>query len=181
MKCDVCQQKEASIFLTQIAEGKMHKVNLCDSCAQAKGVTNPTGFGLTEMLGDASVAGTVVKRTTSPTERTCPDCGFSQSDFKKTGRFGCSTCYQVFSDGLDALLEAMHKHTRHRGKVPARLASSKNMQERLNELEEGLQACIGSQNFEKAAWYRDQIARLKEDTPVAPAAQAMSQEGAEEP
>lgn len=180
MKCDVCQQKEASIFLTQIAEGKMHKVNLCADCAQEKGVTNPTGFGLTELLGEESAPGTVVKRATAANERTCPVCGFSQSDFKKTGRFGCARCYQVFGEGLDTLLEAMHKHTRHRGKVPARLASTKNMQERLAELEDGLQACIGSQNFEKAAWYRDQIARLKQEASQHSALPALPQEGAAE-
>ena len=30
MFCDVCQTKEATVFLTQIIEGKMQKVNLCE-------------------------------------------------------------------------------------------------------------------------------------------------------
>ena len=52
-------------------------------------------------------------------ELSCPSCGFTQSDFKKTGRFGCADCYHVFDEGLDGLLEAMHKHTQHVGKTPA--------------------------------------------------------------
>ena len=38
MLCDVCQKNEATVYLTQIVEGKMQKVNLCESCAKDKGL-----------------------------------------------------------------------------------------------------------------------------------------------
>ncbi len=49
MKCDYCDSK-ATVFLTQLAEGQMKKVCLCDSCAKERGVTDPTGFSLADML-----------------------------------------------------------------------------------------------------------------------------------
>ena len=49
MTCDLCDEK-ASVFLTQIVDGQMQKVNLCETCAQAKGVTDPTGFALADLL-----------------------------------------------------------------------------------------------------------------------------------
>ncbi|MBU3666872.1 MAG: excinuclease ABC subunit B, partial [Chthoniobacterales bacterium] len=36
MQCDVCQSKEATVFLTQIVDGKMQKVNLCEACSKEK-------------------------------------------------------------------------------------------------------------------------------------------------
>ena len=50
MQCDVCQQKEATVFLTQIVGGKMQKVNLCEACSKEKGVNDPTGFALADLL-----------------------------------------------------------------------------------------------------------------------------------
>src|SRR5467141_3555666 len=44
MLCDVCKCNDATVFLTQILEGKMQKVNLCDACSKEKGVQDPTGF-----------------------------------------------------------------------------------------------------------------------------------------
>ncbi len=111
MECDVCKQPNAKIFLTQVVEGKVQKVNLCESCAEAKGVTDPTGYDLAELLkgiGEQSM------QKKSSRGLSCPNCGFSQADFKKTGRMGCSECYQVFAEGLEGLLKAMHK-----GNAPA--------------------------------------------------------------
>ena len=50
MNCDVCQENPATVYLTQIVKGEMQKVNLCESCAKEKGVTDPTGFALADAL-----------------------------------------------------------------------------------------------------------------------------------
>ena len=50
MVCDVCKTNQATVFLTQIVDGKMQKVNLCESCSKEKGVTDPTGFALADLL-----------------------------------------------------------------------------------------------------------------------------------
>src|SRR6059058_2840785 len=107
MLCDVCKCNDATVFLTQILEGKMHKVNLCDACSKEKGVQDPTGFALADLLLGIGAAEEIEKG--APTQK-CPVCGFGQSDFKKTGRLGCSACYVTFAEGLNALLKAMHKH-----------------------------------------------------------------------
>jgi protein arginine kinase activator len=49
MNCDFCDQK-ATVFLTQLIEGQMKKVCLCDPCAKERGVTDPTGFSLADLL-----------------------------------------------------------------------------------------------------------------------------------
>src|SRR5437773_7893670 len=118
MNCDVCKQKAATVFLTQIVDGKMQKVTLCDQCSKEKGVTDPTGFALADLL--LGLGASQEMERGGPSLK-CPACGFSQADFKKTGRFGCSHCYDVFSEGLEAMLKGMHKGTTHVGKVPSHL------------------------------------------------------------
>lgn len=144
----------------------MQKVNLCEQCAEDKGVTDPAGFDLADLLKGTGT------ETTNPTEaitdygETCEFCGFTQADFKKTGRFGCSQCYQVFREGLDNLLEAMHRHTEHFGKVPAHFVDTGPPDELepnadISELNVLLDEAISVEDYEEAARLRDSIAQLE--------------------
>src|SRR6195952_4858624 len=116
MNCDVCKTNQASVFLTQIVDGKMQKVNLCEACSKEKGVDDPTGFSLADLLLGLGAA-QEIEQSSGGGEIKCPHCGFTQADFKKAGRLGCAECYKVFADGLEGLLKTMHKGTRHTGKV----------------------------------------------------------------
>jgi protein arginine kinase activator len=120
MQCDVCQQKEATVFLTQIVGGKMQKVNLCEACSKEKGVNDPTGFALADLLLGMGAAQDIER---SPSGVSCSVCGFTQADFKKTGRLGCSACYDVFGESLEAMLKNMHKGSEHVGPASLMLRS----------------------------------------------------------
>jgi protein arginine kinase activator len=159
MQCDVCKQKKATVFLTQIVKGEMQKVNLCENCSKDKGVTDPTGFALADLLQGF---GTGEKIETQPQERTCPACGMPQTTFRKTGRLGCAKCYTVFGEGMDNLLKAMHKGTRHTGKVPSRAGLSQSTGPKLEELRAALEEAVKGEQFEDAARLRDEIRRLSE-------------------
>ena len=139
MKCDAgCKwDEEASIFFSYIEEGKVRKVNLCTKCAEERGVNDPTGYSLIDMLQGMGEETSSGKREIRGDELTCAACGFTQSDFKKTGRFGCANCYEVFNEGLENLLEAMHKNTEHIGKVPSFVEESmaEQPEEKIEELE----------------------------------------------
>ena len=158
MICDVCKTNPATVFLTQILDGKMQKVNLCESCSKEKGVTDPTGFELADLLLGLGAAQELEKGTGG---QRCPVCGFSQADFKKTGRLGCAACYETFAEGLDSVIKAVHKGTRHTGKIPARLAGKLQVEARIKELQDQLNKAIETENYEAAADYRDQIRQLE--------------------
>src|SRR3954453_12977377 len=104
MQCDVCKTNQATVFLTQIVDGKMEQVDLCESCSKEKGVTDPTGFALADLLLGLG-AGQEIGRGGGITKR--PVCGFGQADFKKPSRLGCASCYETFSEALDSLLKNM--------------------------------------------------------------------------
>ena len=156
LKCDLCT-KPATVHLTQIVNNKVHKVDLCESCAQAKGVTDPSGFSLADLLLKASL------NTEAPTSGVrCEQCGFTQADFKKHGRFGCAACYDTFKGVVEPMLDNMHKGTTHTGKVPQRALDRKSLHDRLVKLELDLNNAIKAERYEDAARTRDEISQVKQ-------------------
>lgn len=158
MLCDVCKQIEAKVHLTQIVEGVTKKIDLCEACSKAKGVDDPTGFSLADLLlglGAAQDATATVAEETS--QVTCPQCGFSHADFKKSGRLGCAACYETFAESLGSLLKSMHKGTRHVGKVPQAQKQTRDYSAQLKALHQQLDQAIAAENFEQAAVLRDEI------------------------
>lgn len=160
MLCCVCKQKEATVHLTQIAGEKMQKVDLCEDCAKEKGVNDPAGFSLADLLLGLG-ASQEMAEATGGAELKCPQCGFTQADFKKAGRLGCSHCYDTFSEGLESLLKTMHKGTRHKGKVPQALRGTQDLKEKLVTLQKRLEKAVADEDFEQAANVRDEIKALK--------------------
>jgi protein arginine kinase activator len=160
MICEVCQSENATVHLTQIISGKMQKIDLCEKCAKEKGVADPAGFSLADMLLGLGAADEM-KSAAGAEELVCPQCGFTQPDFKKTGRLGCPQCYTTFADGLGVILKDMHKGTHHKGKIPSRAARAEAFQSRLKTLHTELQAAVLSENYEAAASLRDQISSLE--------------------
>ncbi len=158
MQCDVCQEKEATVFLTQIVGGKMQKVNLCETCSKEKGVNDPTGFALADLLLGMGAAQDIER---SPGGAKCTVCGFTQADFKKTGRLGCSACYDVFAEGMEAMLKNMHKGSEHIGKAPTAFMKSRLHYARLQDLQGNLEKAVAAEEYEKAADLRDQIRRIE--------------------
>lgn len=161
LKCDLCG-KPATVHLTQIVNAKMHKVDLCEACAQAKGVTDPGGFSLADLLLKASL-NPEAGGSEAAAGSVCPDCGFTPSDFKKQGRFGCPRCYQTFAGMVTPMLENMHKGVRHAGKVPEKALRRRSLAERVAELEAGLAEAIRAERYEDAAGLRDELARARRE------------------
>ena len=156
LKCDLCG-KPATVHLTQIVNNKIHKVDLCEGCAQAKGVTDPSGFSLADLL---------LKTSLNPEPQAegirCEQCGATQADFKKQGRFGCPACYDAFKSIIEPMLGNMHKGTVHVGKVPRRALERKSLYDRLTHLQGELDDAIKAERYEDAARFRDEIHQVKE-------------------
>ena len=141
----------------------MQKVNLCDVCSKEKGVQDPTGFALADLLLGIGAAEEIEKG--APTQK-CPVCGFTQADFKKTGRLGCSVCYVTFAEGLGSLLKAMHKGTEHVGKLPRRAHREIELGDRMKSLTQDLEKAVKEENYETAASLRDQIKKLEHEKAI---------------
>jgi protein arginine kinase activator len=159
MKCDACHEKEATVFLTQIVDGTMHKVNLCEACAKEKGVNDPTGFALTDVL--LGLGSEKEIEAHGGAKAKCPGCGFTIADLKKTGRLGCAACYETFAGHLEDMLKNMHKGLAHRGKIPERSRRLRQRDDRIQDLRARLEKAVACEEYEQAAELRDQIRRME--------------------
>ena len=137
----------------------MQKVDLCEECAKSKGVNSTPDFSLADLLLGLG-ASHEIEQAAGGVELKCPHCGFTQADFKKSGRLGCPECYKTFADGLEGLLKSMHKGTRHTGKVPEGLRHARDTSERLKSLQQKLAKAIEEEDFEQAAIVRDEIKKV---------------------
>ncbi len=159
MRCCVCKEREAKVHYTQIEAGKTHKLDLCEECAKAKGVSDPGGFGLASeadmVLGLG--AGQEIEQAAAGGILKCSRCGFSQADFKKAGRLGCPECYKTFAEPLAALLKGMHKGTRHIGKTPESQKPVREQSDKVKQLQKRLAKAVEAEDFEQAAMLRDEI------------------------
>jgi len=166
MKCDFCDQ-QARVFLTQLIEGNMKKVCLCEACAKERGVTDPTGFSLAEMvLGGAPgfpvpVAGGLFAAAGGGSAKTCPTCGFGLDDLLRVRRYGCADCYATFRPETLAMLRGMHRGSQHAGKSPKGLVAHEARLRRISELQEKLDSAIATESYEEAASLRDEIRTLE--------------------
>ena len=154
MICEACHEKEATVHLTQVAEGEVKKVHLCEDCAAKSGFDMHGPLSIQDILLGM---GQVSEEASAGPERSCPKCHFRRSDFKKTGRLGCPDCYETFAAELLPLIKAMHRSDQHMGKIPSREGSAVRLSSEIAAIQKALDQAIAQENYEEAARLRDRI------------------------
>ncbi len=148
MKCESCNQREASVICVQIVEDEKKVLNLCGECmAKFQEQSAPPAD----------------KKNNPPTDSQlrCVQCGMSYEEFKKLGRLGCGGCYAAFGVPLERLLKRIHGATQHRGKGLAEAQLLPHSEEELALLRQQLEAAVAAEAYEEAAQLRDRIALLE--------------------
>jgi protein arginine kinase activator len=160
MRCDNCGKKEAAIHLTQIVNNEMSTYHLCESCAAEKGLEGGTASASAPLADFIAQMGKAVAPVSGA--GTCPSCGLTIADFKRTGRLGCDRCWTVFDSSLRGLVRKLHGGTQHVGKVYLSADPSElDRTARVASLRRSLQRAVEEEDFERAAALRDQIRRLE--------------------
>lgn len=169
-KCCRCS-KPAVLHITEIREGDVQALHLCESCAKQY-LSSPS----TEEEDAAISPGS---ETTKPPGLTsiseeadalvCPNCGITFKEFRAQGRLGCAHDYIVFESELLPLLENIHGEIQHVGKVPKRAPDASQRQFRLVKLRSRLRAAIEGEKYEEAAQLRDEISQLEAQPGAKPA------------
>lgn len=154
--CENCK-KPCVIHLTQIINGEVKKVDMCETCPHAQQMQDPTQFGLMEkLLGIAMQTGV----PTSSKELVCEHCGYKESQFRKTGRLGCPQCYDVFVTPKMDILRKIQDAEVHKGKGPKN-QDKRGLRLQLTQLKKDLMEHIEKEQYEKAAEVRDEIKALQ--------------------
>lgn len=168
MKCEICQQRAATLHLTNYINGKKTEVHLCPQCAKENGNldSDEEQYTIHDLLTGLfhNYSNSTAKTTeTKHNEQTCPRCHMTYQQFSQTGKFGCSQCYQTFSDYLDPIFKRVHGgNTKHIGKIPNRQHVHLRHKRLIQDYRDQLQQLIIEERFEDAAKVRDKIKELEQ-------------------
>lgn len=160
MECGNCK-KPVSVCYKEIADNLLICTEMCADCP----------FLQLKLHGSTTSDATLLAASTS--QLCCEKCHTSLDAIKMGNLLGCPSCYSVFAEPLVAELIATHQipahlakewqmsknqplHIGHTPTKPAILPAS----HRLTALNEALNEALRIENYEQAAWIRDQINAL---------------------
>jgi protein arginine kinase activator len=160
MKCQSCSNP-ATVHITTIEVGGNKKVvHLCQACAEQQQLVKHQELNLPAIL-QTLIGQHVGPLSDDLARRTCPECGIRFMEFRQQGRLGCPHDYDVFRDGIEPLLEKIHRSVRHVGKSPRRGPPGEAEQAELLALRRRLREAVEAEAYEEAARIRD-LLRQKE-------------------
>lgn len=185
MKCENCGNNEANVKYTQIINGVKKEMHLCDECATKLGIGKDLSFNMS--MDIPSFFGEIFNEYNNLNllpnfgnlkEEKCNICGMTYDEFSSTGKFGCPSCYDIFSYKLDPILKSIQGNNRHVGRKARTIDSNivKKMEEKqeelkdtvkekpidkLSELKDELRKAIKEERYEDAAKFRDEINSLE--------------------
>lgn len=152
------------MFLTQIVNGQVSELALCETCAREKGLFDPQSLTFAEkffpeefrnrvdkLVRELTQSESVAAAPSTPMDMLtkCPVCGFTVEDYRRTAHLGCPDCYSVFARELDPTAE--------QSDTPAEEESPAVTRARLQQ---ELQKAVEQEDYERAATLRDQIKTL---------------------
>lgn len=163
IKCDNCD-KQATVHLTEIRNGKKIEKHLCEQCAaQSEGVPQSVKghTPINELLTNFVMQHAGLQKDLGTT---CEQCGITWAEFRQNGLFGCEHDYEAFEKDLSPLLQRAHEGaTHHVGKTPVRagggaaVARPKKKMADVARMRKELAKAVETEDYEKAAKIRDQI------------------------
>ncbi|MCH5210221.1 MAG: UvrB/UvrC motif-containing protein [Oscillospiraceae bacterium] len=96
-------------------------------------------------------------------EKKCPVCGHTYSDFRRTGKIGCSECYNVFRPQIAATLRQVQPSVTHTGKIPSKSGSELRLKREYESLKQKLAAAVKEEDYETAAKLHKQIREIENE------------------
>ena len=159
MFCDKCKQNIATTHIKTVVGGVVKEYNLCEACAKENGYSHFPDGAFSSIL--ASMLGESAKSSFVET-KICPSCKATFNSIAKSGKVGCSECYNTFKSELLPYIKRVHGSVAHNGKVPniVTIANSEPENEVLN-LRDTLNQLISEEKYEEAAIIRDKIRELE--------------------
>ena len=161
--CDICSKFQASVHQYEVPDtddvSTVRVVHMCIGCAKSHGIavsgTTPNFPQMMGLLGKALLDSAASAATVgSGSSLSCPDCGWTEDDFRTNSRFGCPADYDVFSGLVSEVLERIHGTSEHVQSVHST---------ELTKLGTELEYAITAEQYEQAAKLRDRIKNLEDN------------------
>lgn len=161
MICEHCNEQEATVHLTQVVDGDVQKLHLCEHCAAKAGFDLEGPISISDILmGLGPSSDQAADELSVLRVQACSQCGMTRQEFKKRGRVGCANCYASFEPELLSILKAVHHAESHCGKIPESLRERLGRTQEIALLKDSLQKAVAEERFEEAASIRDRIRSL---------------------
>ncbi len=171
MFCQSCQKNRATVHQLDVKynEGspEVTDLHLCPACAQAKGLNLPGEIPpfpkMVGMLGKALLGmhealsrpeGPLSSSDSQEGDQSCPSCGWTVQEFKKTSRFGCPEDYNAFPDFVEKILERVQGATEH---------PLDGSETQLARFQQEMAEAISAEDYEKASSLKKQISSLESE------------------
>ncbi|PKM95661.1 MAG: hypothetical protein CVU84_02330 [Firmicutes bacterium HGW-Firmicutes-1] len=160
MMCDKCNERAATVVITQIVGDKNIKLYLCEKCSsETDGLTREDHNSFQHFLSGLINA----KSTPQKNELLkCEKCGMTIDSFRKNSKVGCANCYKTFSSYFESLIKRIHGNSEHTGKRPGKLDVEIKAMQKIDSLQVDLKTAIVNEEYELAARLRDEIRGLKQ-------------------
>ena len=169
MICEHCKERHANVTVTQVQNGEKMERHYCEICASQ---FHPFQFDLqdepislqqfiTNWFGSPTKANSKEGQSQKSTQKNCPTCGMSYSQFLKKGKFGCASCYTTFRAYLPPLLNKLHAGSKHKPTGEEVISPMHQLQLQVQQMREKIKIAIEEERFEDAAKLRDEIKELE--------------------
>lgn len=171
MICEHCKQRNATVTVTQVQNGQKVEHHYCDVCASqfhpfhAEFKQEPVSIQqlLSNWFGSPTWQQKVgEKQQVQTQQQTCPRCGFTYKQFLKEGKFGCSNCYDTFSEHLPKLFNRIQAGPQHIGKMPGSRNNIYVMKKQIEDIRKRMKVAVAEEQFEEAAKLRDEARELEQ-------------------
>lgn len=156
MKCDICRERPAVIFVQQVTRGSSVELHLCEQCAKERGYKTQ-GNSIDISLGGLFAGALAGSERLRETVRACPECGTALEDLRKTRRAGCASCYREFGAEIVSIMRNEGYALGYDGPLPKKLEAFQATPSDSASLKKELQKAIEAEDYELAAYYRDRI------------------------
>jgi len=161
VKCHLCDT-EATVHLTEIVNGQMVELHLCEEHAKAKGADITQPFSSADFFSSLTDILSPLDALQKTSDLACANCGMTYADFSKSGRLGCEKCYESFTKLLLPLIKRVQRSTTHLGKRPPLPGDEKGKNRALlYKLQKQLAQAVEKESYEEAARLRDEIKQLE--------------------
>lgn len=160
MLCEKCRKNKAIIHVVKIVNGMKSESMLCEKCARElssmplrEAINNKDNLTFENRAKDFFNE----FEKNNKFEVICKKCGTTYGEVKKTGKLGCSECYDSFKESLIPKVKEVQGYAEHIGKIPEGEKNKVINSKKVNELKEELEKAIVKEEYEKAAVIRDEI------------------------
>jgi protein arginine kinase activator len=155
LECSNCK-KEATVNYTEIVGKTISRYTMCSECPVLQ---HHLHGSLNEEMNEETKTGVC-----------CGNCGTILGDIQMGNLMGCPECYNVFTDTISIDLNSVlddntpsSSKTLHIGRGPGETLKA-CPSTRLLALNEALNETLAREDYEQAAWLRDQIKDIVGDT-----------------